>query len=84
LFPVITAACDAMYKGTHIDKDIGNLPVQRLMSGDEIVGNISYWDLTSEERIAIAEGALVRLHIMGGLQPPVMLDIDPNLRELKR
>jgi hypothetical protein len=82
LFPVVTAKCDTVYKGDHIDRDIGDLPVHRWWAGEMVVGIESFWDMTPEERIAIAEGALIKLHIVGGEQPPVSLEIDDQPREL--
>lgn len=86
MHPVVTAKCDAVYKGDHIGSDIGDLPVWRMMAGDMVVGIQSFWDLTPEERIAIAEGALIQLHVVGPTQPPVSLSIDsqPRILDSKR
>lgn len=46
---------------------------------DDVLGETtaicSVWELSDEERQAIADGANVELEIIGGLQPPVSLTV---------
>jgi hypothetical protein len=67
--PVRTERSNFTYRGpTH---EIGDLPCRRQ---DGIV--FSTWELTLDERIAVAEGANIELGIFAEPIPPVSLAID--------
>lgn len=51
---------------------IGDLPFMRLQAG----GFLTEWDLTFNERRAIAEGARVLLYVLGSGHPPVALEVE--------
>lgn len=61
-----------------MEEEVEELPIWS--DGHRVV---SRWEPTEEERAAIAGGAAVRLVVwMGGAQPPVSLDVFPELEYL--
>lgn len=58
--------------------DVGDLPCQRLRPG----AILSVWELTPEERIAIAEGADIELTILIEPIPPVSLAVHQDGKEI--
>lgn len=73
--PVATSRSNFTYVGP--TPDVGALPCRR---EDGVV--YSTWELTPEERIAIAEGANIELAIFNEPIPPVSLAIDSTPREV--
>lgn len=58
--------------------DVGDLPCQRIKPGMIL----SVWELTPEERIAIAEGADIELVILTEPIPPVSLAVHRGEKEI--
>lgn len=52
--------------------------------GMEIMSMESTWDLTPEERIAVAEGAMVEVTLYGisAAHPPIRVEVSKRVREL--
>lgn len=62
------------------ESSIGSLPV--LTDGEQC---ISCWQLSAQDREAIARGELVWLHVISGeTQPPVALYVSEHPRELEK
>lgn len=52
------------------------LAITRIVYQDGIPAVQSFWQPTSEERAAIAAGALVRFECLGHTHPPMTLGVD--------
>lgn len=70
------AAQNLVYRGP--TPDVGDLPCQRVQPGMIL----SVWELTHEERIAIAEGADIELVILTEPIPPVSLAVHQGEKEI--
>lgn len=83
MIPVRTPKSNVILKGPAAHEGepiVHDLPCQRI--SPQLVK--STWDLTHEERIAIAEGAQIDLYVMTLTpHPPVMLEISDEPRELE-
>lgn len=69
-----------VFQDPTIDPAIGgDLPVERVTPWI----SMSTWDLSPDERTAIAEGALVELYVVSSTpHPPVALEVSTEPREL--
>jgi hypothetical protein len=78
--PAHTAEVNAMFKLEGGDES-NNLPLQKAITLDGEAVLVSRWELSSDERQAVQNGALVRLVVWGTETPPVALGVegvDPN------
>lgn len=74
--PVVTPRTDVILRG---GPGVGDLPATRC----DPACTMSVWDLSPDERIAIAEGALIELHVQTFTpHPPVELRISTESRPL--
>lgn len=64
--------------GDHEMEPVGDLPCRRIQPG--LIQSV--WELTPEERIAIAEGADIELLIMTEPIPPVSIAIHLGQKEI--
>lgn len=75
MIPVRTPSTNVVLRGTQprsAEPRVYDLPAQRV--SEHLV--VSTWDLTHDERIAIAEGALIELYVWSLTpHPPVSLEI---------
>lgn len=62
-------------QGMSID-ECNALPITRIQYGDGTPAVASYWTPTSDERDLIAQGAPVRLIVLGATHPPLLLGVD--------
>lgn len=72
--PIRTARSNFTFKGP--TPDVGDLPCRLEPTVAYALECYSTWELSHEERIAIAEGANIELRILGVPIPPVSLAID--------
>ena len=75
--PIRTPDTDLVFKlrgGT----EENDLPAERVETpeGPGAAAVVTVWDLDSEERAAVAAGAMIRLTIFDGLIPPVALGVE--------
>lgn len=72
--PIRTLNTNTVFKlpGGTEDND---LPLSRIRHEDNTVTMCSTWELTDEERVAIANGACIELYVWGEGHPPVTLAI---------
>ena len=52
------------------------LPVTRVQYQDGSPGIMSYWRPDAAELAALASGAVIRLSVLGGVMPPVLLEVE--------
>lgn len=72
--PIRTADTNTVFKlqgGT----EENDLPLSRIRHEDNTVTLCSTWELTEEERAAIAGGANIELYVWGERHPPVSLAV---------
>jgi hypothetical protein len=84
--PIRTQATTGTYGKPPGSFDVGGLPYYRthdetMYPGHKVPVIHSTWDLTDNEREAIAKGAKIELAIYGEPIPPVSLIVDPTAEE---
>ncbi|HEV8670994.1 MAG TPA: hypothetical protein VGS01_09705 [Candidatus Limnocylindria bacterium] len=85
--PIRTKATTGNYGAPPGSSDVSGLPYYRtynetMYPGAKVPVIHSTWDLTENERKAIANGAKIELAIYGEPIPPVSLIVDPTAEEV--